>query len=263
MILDATCLLDQEASEDVPAVFMLRPRSGGMQWIMREEFVMEPQVPVTEYTDFYGNLCQRILIPKGKFHLSMSCRAHVPDNIDVDLLAQITPVEQLPDDVLHFLLPSRYCESDKIRDIAQDITGEQPHTYQSVASICKWIHDNIEYKYGVSDASTTAMDTVEVKQGVCRDFSHLGISLCRSIDVPARMVVGFLHELDPMDLHAWFEAYIGGQWYTFDATQDQPKGNRIIVAYGRDAADVAFATNFGSVKLGEMKVSVQPVKDAE
>jgi transglutaminase-like putative cysteine protease len=116
----------------------------------------------------------------------------------------------------------------------------------------------VKYKYGTSDASTSAVDTAKKRVGVCRDFSHLGIALCRALRIPARMVVGYLHELDPMDLHAWFEAYVGGRWYTFDATQKTPKGNRIVVAYGRDAGDVAQLTEYGPLKTTAMSVWVQP-----
>ena len=154
-----------------------------------------------------------------------------------------------PDSVLQFLLPSRYCPSDKLGEKAVEDRRRCP------ARLCPgrkrsaaWIHQHIDYRYGVSEATTDARDTLEHGAGVCRDFAHVGISLCRALQIPARMVVGYLHRLDPMDLHAWFEAFVGGRWYTFDATQDTPRGGRIVVAYGRDAADVAFITNYGELK---------------
>lgn len=260
MILDASCKLVYQLAEPVAALFMLRPRSGWAQWLMREEFHIHPDVPVVEYSDMYGNLCQRIIMPPGEFHVFVQFRAKVPDFLDVEPWAQVSPVEQLPTDILHFLLPSRYCQSDRLADLALSIVGNSPQTYQQAALIQEWIHQEIRYEYQTSDSSTSALDTVESRVGVCRDFAHLGIALCRALTIPARMVVGFLHELDPMDLHAWFEAYIGGRWYTFDATQSQPKGNRIVVAYGRDASDVALATLFGPFTMTYMYVTVFPAE---
>lgn len=261
MILDAKCQLDYQTSVAVPAVFMLRPRSGFAQWIMREEFHIHPHVPVLQYTDLYGNLCQRIVMPVGEFHLSVAYRVKVQDNVDVNLKAPIMPVEQLPTDVLHYLLPSRYCQSDQLSGLAISIVGDKAVTYRQIAKMCAWINKQVSYESGSSNASTSALETAETRRGVCRDFAHLGIALCRAINVPARMVVGFLHELRPMDLHAWFEAFIGGRWFTFDATQKVMSGNRIVLAYGRDAADVALATMFGGFTMQNMKVTVTSVKE--
>lgn len=256
MILDATCQLDYQTTEVVPAIFMLRPRSGWAQWIMREEFYIQPQVPVVEFTDVYGNLCQRVVIMPGGFHVSVKYRVQVSDTVDEDPYAQLTYVQNMPPDVLHYLLPSRYCQSDQLSALAESIVGHLPTTFERVAEIRTWIHRHIAYVSGSSDSSTSALDTADSLQGVCRDFAHLGIALCRAINVPARMVVGFLHQLHPMDLHAWFEAFIGGRWFTFDATEPTTRGNRIVVAYGRDAADVALATMFGSFTMQNMYVTV-------
>ncbi|MDQ3469810.1 MAG: transglutaminase family protein, partial [Actinomycetota bacterium] len=133
--------------------------------------------------------------------------------------------------------------------------------YPQVEAIRSFIERNIVYQYGTSSMSTSAVETLEAGAGVCRDFAHLGIALCRSVDLPARMVVGYLHELQPMDQHAWFEAYVGGRWFTFDATQPTPRGNRVTVAYGRDAADVALVTQFGPMQLLTMAVFVHPTPD--
>jgi transglutaminase-like putative cysteine protease len=142
--------------------------------------------------------------------------------------------------------------------LANSIIGQPSFTYNDIAKIHDWIHRSIAYTPGSSDTSTSAVDTARDLQGVCRDYAHLGIALCRALDVPARMVVGFLHELQPMDLHAWFEAYIGNRWYAFDSMQSVTQGNRIVVAYGRDAADVALATLFGPFQLNFMEVTVNP-----
>ena len=162
----------------------------------------------------------------------------------------------LPTEVLHYLLPSRYCQCDQLSVLATSIVGHLPTTFQRVATIRSWIFQNIAHVLGCSDSSTSAIDTANSRRGVCRDFAHLGIALCRAINVPARMVVGFLHQLNPMDLHAWFEAFIGGRWFTFDALEHTTRGNRIVVAYGRDAADVALATVFGSFTLQNLWVTV-------
>ncbi len=258
MILDATCQLVYSASEVVPTVFMLRPRSGLGQWVMREEFHIHPEVPVVEYTDLYGNLCQRVVMPPGEFHVFVQYRVRVPDTLDSCPTARVTPVGNLPTEVLLYLLPSRYCQSDRLIDFAMSIVGDMAETYEQAAAIHDWIHREIHYDGTVSDSSTSALETAEGRRGVCRDFAHLGIALCRALSIPARMVVGFLHELQPMDLHAWFEAFIGGRWYTFDATQPRTTGNRIVIAYGRDAADVALATMFGNFTMLSMSVSVKP-----
>ncbi|WP_395740528.1 transglutaminase domain-containing protein [Prosthecobacter sp.] len=259
MILDASCNLDYQTTEDVPAIFMLRPRSGWAQWIMREQFHLYPQVPVLEFTDVYGNLCQRTVMPAGHFHLSVQFRVQVPDHVDSDPDAPLSLVQNLPPEVLHFLLPSRYCQSDEMAGLAASVVGGVQPTYQQVEQIRTWIHQNVRYESGTSNSSTTAQETLHTRRGVCRDFAHLGIALCRAINVPARMVVGFLHDLNPMDLHAWFEAFIGGRWFTFDAMEQQTRGNRIVVAYGRDAADVALATMFGSFTLESMQITVKAV----
>ncbi len=258
MILDATCQLDYQTQAEVPAIFMLRPRSGWAQWVMKEEFHIHPQVPVVEFTDVYGNLCQRIVMPAGSFHLSVQYRVQVSDMVDTDLNAPLTQVQHLPTEVLHYLLPSRYCQSDELSALALSIVGNASPGYWQASLIRTWVHQNVRYESGSSNSFTTALETLNTRCGVCRDFAHLGIALCRAINIPARMVVGFLHQLQPMDLHAWFEAYIGSRWYTFDATEPVTRGNRIVVAYGRDAADVALATMFGTFTLQNMFVAVNP-----
>lgn len=263
MQLNVGCELSFEVQTATPLVLMLRPRSGAGQWIIREEYQISPTVNVTEFTDMYGNLCQRVVAPEGPFSIHFSATVQTADLIDVSPGAPYTPVENLPDTVLHYTLPSRYCQSDQLGDLAGQITQGVTPGYDQAEAIRKWIHENIKYQYGTSNASTSAMDTANNRVGVCRDFTHLGISLCRALNIPARMVVGYLYQLDPMDLHAWFEAYLDDRWFTFDATQAQPRGNRITVAYGRDAADVAFTTQFGPMELNNMKVWVDTAQHEE
>lgn len=257
MLIQASCLLDFTCTTQVPTTFMLRARSGVGQFVIKEELHTSPFRTMTEFTDNYGNLCQRIVLPEGNFRIESSVLADCMPTIEVDHNAGWTAIEYLPDFMLHYLLPSRYCESDKMADLAGEITKDFKPGYPQVEAIRQWVHTNIRYQYGTTNSSTSAWDILSTKTGVCRDFAHLGISLCRALDIPARMVTGYLYGLKPMDLHAWFEVYLEGRWYCFDATQTEPKGNRINVAYGRDAADVAFASHFGPVVLNRMEVKVE------
>jgi len=191
--------------------------------------------------------------------LDVETLREVADQIAVDHKAPRVPPEQLPDDTLVYLLQSRYCPSDKMEERAREIVQGCAPGYPQAERIQEWIRANIEYRYGVSAESTCALDTLESGAGVCRDFAHVGVALSRSLMLPARVVVGYLHELDPMDMHAWYEVYLVGGWFAFDATQSQPKGGRIVVAHGRDIADVAFLSNYGPLEITDMEVSVRAV----
>lgn len=259
MLLQASSFFEMYAEIPVTSIFMLRSKSGPAQFIRQEAFLTTPQVPVNEYVDAYGNICQRIIVPAGNFSLESSITAECSPVIYVHPTAGYTPIEYLPDNVLQFLLPSRYCESDKVTELATQITiGQQPG-YAQVEAIRQWVHTNFSRQYGTTNSSTSALDVLKSRTGVCRDYTHAAMALCRNLDIPARMVVGYLHDLKPMDLHAWFEAYVGDRWYTFDAITDAPVGGRIIMAYGRDAADVAFASHFGNVLLKDMVISVKEI----
>lgn len=263
MRLKAGCDITVEATDPCPCLAMLRPRSGDAQWLSSENYRFDPPLSPVEVVDAFGNLGQRFVVPSGRLRIRVEAVVHVADHLAVDESAPRTPVERLPAEVLQFLLPSRYCPSDRLVDRAQEITRGAAPGYAEVDAITRWIHTHLRYEYGVSDEHTDALGTLKDGAGVCRDFSHVGIALCRALRIPARMVVGYLHELDPMDLHAWFEAYVGDRWYAFDATQDGPRGGRIVVAYGRDAIDVAFISNFGSLETRDMKVWVQALGEAE
>lgn len=258
MRLNAGCELLYETTETAPLILMLQPRSGAAQQVIAADYQLEPPVPVADYIDSYGNLCQRLLAPTGQLRIASTVTVDTDDAIDVEPGAEFVPVQNLPDYALQFLLPSRYCQADLLGDLANHIVADYEPGYDQVEAIRHWIHHHIEYRYDTSDASTSALETEKTRVGVCRDFVHLGLALCRSLTIPARMVVGYLYQLDPMDMHAWFEAYVGDRWYTFDPTQPSPRGNRIAIAYGRDAADVALATQFGQISLREMKVWVEP-----
>jgi transglutaminase-like putative cysteine protease len=256
MLLNASCSLKFYSETFVPSIFMLHPQSGNAQFVVKNELLTTPYTPVIEFPDIYRNLCQRIIIPAGTFTVESRVTVDCSSNIDVNIYAPWIPMPDLPDHVIQFLLPSRYCESDKFSELAIKLTRGLPPGYPQVQAICQWINSTIRYEYGTTNSSTSAADVLASGVGVCRDFTHLGITLCRSLDIPARMVAGYLYDLKPMDLHAWFEAFVGGRWYTFDATQTEPKGGRIVLAYGRDAADVAFVSHFGNASLKEMIINV-------
>jgi transglutaminase-like putative cysteine protease len=258
MWIKAICNLDFEMQALTPLVLMLRPRSGAQQWVAKESYTLSPYVPVVEYTDTYGNLCQRLVAPVGHFSIHTSAEVMTADTVDIDHNAYFVEIQLLPESVLVFLLPSRYCESDRFGDLARSITSAAQPGYEQVASIDRWVNLNVRYTPGSSNFPISAEEVNIRGEGVCRDLAHLCIALCRSISIPARLVVGYLHGLYPMDLHAWFEAYIGGRWYTFDPSQNELFGRRIAVAYGRDAADVSVFHQFGAGDtLINMHVSVE------
>lgn len=263
MWLLTSCKLVFDIEVATPFILMLRPRSGYQQWVSRDEYDIKPSVPVIEFTDNYGNLCQRLIAPPGIFSIYTSAKVQTADLVDEAPNAYFVEVQNLPDNVLNYLLPSRYCESDRFGDMACSIAANQYPGYNQVATIENWLRENINYTPGSSNIPLSAIDVNNKQVGVCRDLAHLGIALCRSLSIPARMVVGYLHALKPMDLHAWFEAYVGGRWYTFDATQPPgPKGSYVSLGYGRDAADVAVYNQFGpSVYAIEQVVQVERLKD--
>lgn len=224
---------------------MLRPRSGYQQWISSEKYFFNPTPLVTEFTDNYGNLCQRLVAPAGNFQVCTEAEVFVSDSIDQAAGGPFIEIHNLPDSVLSYLLPSRYCDCEYFSQLAQEITVGKNLGYDQVAAIDSWIRSSIRYELHESDIPASASEVNARQWGVCRDFAHLGISLCRALTIPARMVVGYLHGLEPMDLHAWFEAYVADKWYTFDPTQKELKGGYVVLGYGRDAADVAVFNQFG------------------
>lgn len=245
MRLRISCDIKFEISTPTPFILMLRPRSGAQQWIEREKYIMTPGVPVSEFMDNYGNLCQRLIAQPGMFSISTSSDVITSNSIDQTFGAPFVEIQNLPDSVLCYLLPSRYCESDCFNEMAATITQGQTIGYNQVSTIANWLRGNISFLPGSNNQPLSAIQVNNRKFGVCRDLAHLGIALCRSLSIPARIVVGYLYGLEPMDMHAWFEAYVGGRWYTFDATQTGSPGGYVVLGFGRDAADVAVFNQFG------------------
>jgi len=260
MWMHATCFLDFNIPVSTPFLFMLRPRSGWQQWVGREQYVLSPSVPAFEFTDPFGNLCQRLVAPPGRFSVHTSVDIESAEAADTAPGAHFVEVQKLPDETLPFLLPSRYCESDRFSQMAASLVSGYAPGYDQCTAIVNYVRQTTQYTPGEGQEIISACEVNERPQAVCRDMAHLGIACCRALSIPARMVVGYLENLQPMDLHAWFEAYVGGRWYTFDPTQNDLQGGRVAIAYGRDAADVAIYTQFGDpVELLSMNVTVDRV----
>jgi transglutaminase-like putative cysteine protease len=220
--------------------------------IVPDHLVAEPSVPMTAYRDTFGNWCSRIVAPKGTLRLSTDALVNdsgLPDIVASD--ARQTPVEALPDDALLFLLGSRYCETDRLSDVAWQLFGTTPPGWPRVQAICDYVHRHITFGYEHARFTRTAWEALQDKTGVCRDYAHLAVAFCRCMNIPARYCTGYLGDIGipppygPMDFAAWFEAYLDGRWYTFDPRNNIPRIGRVLIARGRDAADVAITTTFG------------------
>jgi len=257
MKLRVSCNLRFQIVEATVLILILRPFRGTRQWINQEAYTIKPAIPMIESTDSFGNSCQRLVAPVGDFLIHTSAEVMAPDHAEVAPGAYFVEIQYLPNDVLAYLLPSRYCESDRFGDLAREIAADARPGYDQVVKINQWVRNTVSYLPGSSDFPVSAVEVHHRGFGVCRDLAHLAIALCRSISLPARIVVGYLYTLQPMDLHAWFEVYVGGRWYAFDPTQSGPRGGRVIIAFGRDAADVAVFHQFGSgCHLSSMDVRV-------
>ncbi|MDH5833153.1 transglutaminase-like domain-containing protein [Luteimonas kalidii] len=215
-----------------------------------------PDVPMHRYRDAYGNTCARLVAPAGTLTVRADAVVRdigLPDAVVPD--AREVPVEHLPDEVLLFLLGSRYCETDRLSQMAWDLFGSTPPGWARVQAICDYVHRRIEFGYPHADATRTASQALEAGRGVCRDFAHSAVALCRCMNIPARYCTGYLGDIGippvdaPMDFSAWFEAYLGGRWYTFDARHNTPRIGRVLIARGRDASDVAISNTFGANQL--------------
>ncbi|QDT36284.1 transglutaminase domain-containing protein [Stratiformator vulcanicus] len=258
MWLRASCSLEFNAPVATPFILMLRPRSGAQQWVAREQYVLTPSVPAIEFADPFGNLCQRLTSPEGPFSIRTSADILAADHVDTAPGAWFIEVQNLPESTIPFLLPSRYCESDRFSTMAASLTAGYQPGYDQCTAIVHYIRDTMQYVPGTGQLIISASEVNERTEAVCRDMAHLGIALCRALSIPARMVVGYLETLQPMDLHAWFEAYVGNRWYTFDPTQNDLSGGRVAIAYGRDAADVALYNQFGDpLEILDMSVTVE------
>ncbi len=224
----------------------------------------EPELPIREYTDSFGNRCSRVHAPAGSLRLHNTLEILAPDHPDeAGTDAAEIPVENLPDDVLQFLLSSRYCEVDRMVAIAGDLFGHLPRGWARAQAVCDYVHRIVQFGYAFARPTKTALDVFTERTGVCRDFQHLAITLCRALNIPARYATGYLGDFgiapvgSPMDFSAWFEVFLGGRWWTMDARFNVPRIGRVLMATGRDAADVALTTSFGSANLQYFEVIAQ------
>jgi transglutaminase-like putative cysteine protease len=209
--------------------------------------------------------CRRHKLAEGENVITYSATLAYGPGIRAADAPQAAPqdVLNMPTEALHYLLPSRYCPSDRLMAAATDMFGSQQTPLDKVQAIVEWLYNHVKYQYGISNVSTSAVDTLLMRQGVCRDFAHLAISLCRALTIPARYISGYCLGLEPPDMHAYFQAYVGGQWIHYDATSPEPREALIEVSRGRDAADCAWCTIYGPAQTTNLSVSVRRIDDAE
>jgi transglutaminase-like putative cysteine protease len=246
-----------ECPQPTPMVLTLNVHYTRASDIVFPDYLMtDPAVPVTGYRDSFGNWCTRIVAPEGRIRLSSSAVVRdggAPDPV-VATAAQ-HQVQDLPEETLLFLLASRYCETDRLSQTAWDLFGRLATGWGRVQAICDFVHNHITFGYEHARSTKTAYDAFSERTGVCRDFAHLAVTFCRCMNIPARYCTGYLSDIGvpppyaPMDFAAWMEVYLGGTWHTFDPRNNVPRIGRVLIARGRDAADVAISNTFGPAKL--------------
>jgi len=264
------CRIVYESQYPTPTMLVVRPTHDDQHRLVEERRVLDPIVPLDEYTDSFGNRIWRLVMPVGPLKIEYDTIVDVspdPDPILPHLLK--TPIEELPHEVLSFTLPSRHSPSDLFIKEAWAMFGHIPGGWAQVQAVCDWLHSNVTYGAGSSNSSTTGWDAYQQRMGVCRDFAHLGVSFCRALNYPSRYVCGYLPDIGvpydpaPMDFHAWFEVYMNGTWHTFDARHNCPRTGRVMIANGRDAVDVALSTVYGNALLSEIKVWADQVDEQQ
>jgi transglutaminase-like putative cysteine protease len=255
------CEFRYTAEVDTAAVFQVQPSGAAPATVLRQGWETQPALDRHAYTDLYGNNCQRLSLPVGDTTLRYDAVVTVPDATeDVNLDATEVPAAQLPDDVLVYTLPSRYCLPDVLGDEAWRLFGNEKPGYRRVLAISQHVHGHLSFGYGSSTPTTTAAEAYAAGRGVCRDFAHVAISFCRALSIPARYVFGYLPDMDvqpdpaPMDFAAWMEVYLDGRWWTFDPRNNAARKGRVLIGRGRDAVDVAMVTTYGGPVLNSMQV---------
>lgn len=255
------CHIIYETPRPTPILLVLRPSLDGRQVVQQESFTHNLRPPEDEFTDTHGNVTYRSMLQPGKntiHHDAIVSVSSQPDNSDHQSFS--VPIDQLPPSVLRYTLPSRYCDSDKLLNFAWQQFGQVANGIDRVTAICNWVHKNIEYRFASGRTDISASEIITRRFGVCRDFAHVAIALCRAFNLPARYVVGHLPDIGyidpgtPMDFHAYFEVYLGRTWCTFDARYNTPRIGRVKVAQGLDAVDGAFSTIYGEATLSWFEV---------
>jgi transglutaminase-like putative cysteine protease len=258
MLIRVGCEIQFVFPEPTAVILMLRLHPSRAPTIRRyEQLQVEPAVPISEFFDMYGNHCGRLVAPAG--YVTFRNDAVVEDCGLPDLQVENAPqvnVQDLPQEVLPYLLASRYCEVDsELKEIAWSLFSHVPPGWPRVQAVCDFVHHHIHFDYQQARPNRTALEVYRERVGVCRDYMHLAIAFCRCLNVPARYCTGYLGDIGvpqspyPMDFSAWFDAFLGGQWYAFDARNNIPRIGRVLMARGRDAADVALTTTFGLNQL--------------
>lgn len=255
------CHLAYETTVPTPVLFVLKPRLEGRVLVMQEKLSFGIGLPSYEFQDSHGNITYRSILMPGRNeirHDALVAVSSLPDNREV--LNRIVPVSELPPEVLRYTLPSRYCDSDKLLNLAWQNFGQITNPLQRVQTICDWVHNNIEYRFGSGRSDLSASEVIGRRYGVCRDFAHAAIALCRAFNLPARYVTGHLPDIGfvdpgtPMDFHAYCEVYLGNESFTFDPRFNMPRIGRVKVAHGADAVDGAFATIYGEANPAHFEV---------
>lgn len=255
-------------AQDTPMICMMSVRDERRDDLrLQGKIETTPAVPTTAYRDLFGNTCRRFVAPAGLFRLRSDSTIEASDQADAfKPWLQETPIADLPDDVLIYLLGSRYCETDRLSQIAWDMFGQTTPGATRVQAICDYVHNHIRFDYMNARVTRTAYEGWQEQTGVCRDFAHLAITLCRCMNIPTRYVNGYLGDIgvavtSPGDFAAWMEVYLDGAWHTYDPRNNKPRIGRIVVAYGRDAADVPLMHSFGPHVLQKFEVWTDLVPD--
>jgi len=259
MTISVGCTLGYEVLSPVAHfTFNVLANTDVQQRLVSETVICTPEVPSERISTSKGNRVLRVDAPAGSFSLDYTAaidveRPTLPDEVIDDQPGR------LPLTVLTYMLPSRYCESDRFTQHALELFGNIGNRVEQVREICRWVDANLEYAPGATDSRTSAWDVWQLRKGVCRDYAHLAISLCRALSIPARYAGCFASGLNPMDFHACFEAHLGGQWHLFDPTDNISPEKIVVIARGRDAANAALTTIFGKVTAGPVRVACEPV----
>ncbi|MCE9610274.1 MAG: transglutaminase family protein [Chthoniobacter sp.] len=259
-----------EAVEQTPMILVVEPRLDSSQKLLGEEFGVSPTLTIGEYKDVHGNIVRRFALPAGSTtvrHDALVAVSVQPENFGA--VDEPVPLAELPPELLRYILPSRYCDSDRLMDFAFEKFGQVPQGLQRVQAICDWLHHHIEYRYGAGSPFTSASEVIAQGFGVCRDFAHTAVALSRCFNIPTRYATGYLPDVafrdngSPMDFHAYFQVYVGHRWQTFDARFNVSRLGRIDIACGLDAVDGAFSTLFGAARLAWFRVWAYQIDPAE
>lgn len=267
MRITAGCQITYDCPQPTPMLLMVSPHpSRDADLIGAAEMAFDQPVGARNYVDGFGNRCTRIIAPPGRLTISTRLMVRDPGTTDVIVpSAAQRPVQDLPDEMLVYLLGSRYCDTDRLSDTAWSLFGGGLQGWALVQAICDYVHTHIAFGYEHASATRTASEAFADRRGVCRDYAHLAVTFCRCLNIPARYCTGYLGDIGmpppygPMDFAAWFEVYLDDHWHTFDARNNMPRIGRILMARGRDATDVAIATTFGPCMLSDFRVFTDEV----